>query len=104
MTARQTKHYQPGTVLNSWECEIPSHYGHWPGRCEDKPSPAYEHAVPSSRAELLIITIAETNMALWAGQVNYDKSKGLIYLGRQHGEMNILGKVAVFTKKRCFLL
>ena len=27
-------------------------------RCEDKPSPACEHAVPSSRAELLIRTIA----------------------------------------------
>ena len=76
MIGRQTKHYQPGTVLSSWECEIPSHYG--PGRCEDKPSPACEHAVPSSRAELLIRTIAETNMALWAGQVNYDKSQGLI--------------------------
>ena len=78
MIGRQTKHYQPGTVLSSWECEIPSHYGPWPGRCEDKPSPACEHAVPSSRAELLIRTIAETNMALWAGQVNYDKSQGLI--------------------------
>ena len=32
----------------------------------------------ASRAELLIRTIAETNMALWAGQVNYDKSQGLI--------------------------
>ena len=66
------------------------------------------HHLPMSMqspvVELLIITIAETNMALWAGQVNYDKSKGLIYLGRQHGEMNILGKDAVFTKKRCFLL
>ena len=76
MIGRQTKHYQPGTVLSSWEGEIPSHYG--PGRCDDKPSPACEHAVPSSRAELLIRTIAETNMALWAGQVNYDKSQGLI--------------------------
>ena len=46
MIGRQTKHYQPGTVLSSWECEIPSHYGPWPGRCEDKPSPACEHAVP----------------------------------------------------------
>ena len=78
MIGRQTKHYQPGTVLSSWECEIPSHYGPWPGWCEDKPSPACEHAVPCSRAELLIRTIAETNMALWAGQVNYDKSQGLI--------------------------
>ena len=43
-------------------------------RCEDKPSPACEHniyiyiyiyIVPTSRAELLIRTIAETNMALW---------------------------------------
>ena len=46
-------------------------------RCEDKPSPACEHAVPSSRVELLIRTIAETNMALWTfgslGQVNNDK-------------------------------
>ena len=35
-------------------------------RYEDKPSPACEHTVPISRAELLIRTIAETNMALWA--------------------------------------
>ncbi len=40
-------------------------------RCEDnnyKPSSACdcEHAVPSSRTELLIRIIAETNMALWA--------------------------------------
>ena len=65
MIGRQTRHYQPGTVLSSWESEIPSHYiiyGHSPGRCRDKPSPACEHAaVPSSRAELLIITIAKTN-------------------------------------------
>ena len=101
---RQTKHYQPGTVLSSWECEISSHYGPWPCRCEDKPSPACEHAVSSSRAELLTRKIAETNMALWAGQVNYDKSQGLIQLGRQHVDMNVLGKIAVFTKGRCFLL
>ena len=30
-------------------------------RCEDKPSPACEHAVSSSRAELLSRTIAETS-------------------------------------------
>ena len=67
MIGIQTRHYLPGTVLSSWESEIPSHYGPLPGRCEDKTSPACEHAVPStsSRAELLI-TIAETNMALWA--------------------------------------
>ena len=53
-------------------------------RCEDKPSPACENAVTSSGAELLIRTIAETNMVLWAGQVNYDKSQGLVQLGRQH--------------------
>ncbi len=47
-------------------------------RCEDKPSPACEHAVPGTRTELLIRTIAETSMALWAGQVNYDKSHWLI--------------------------
>ena len=34
-------------------------------RCEAKPSPACEHAVPTIRAELLIRTIAETNMTLW---------------------------------------
>ncbi len=73
--------------LSSWECEIPSHYGPWPGRCEDKPSPACEHAVPGTRTELIIRTIAETNMALWAGQVNYDKSHGLVELVRQHVEM-----------------
>ena len=47
---------------------------HWPlrdlqvlqqPRCEDKPSPACGHTVPNSRAELLIRTIPETNMALW---------------------------------------
>ena len=62
----QTRRYQPGTVLSSWESEIPSHHGPLPGRCEDKPSPACEHAVPNSRAELLIRKIAETNMAMWA--------------------------------------
>ena len=35
-------------------------------RSEDKPSPACEHAVPISRGQLLIRTIADTNMALWA--------------------------------------
>ena len=34
-------------------------------RCEARLSPACEHAFPSSRAEMLIRTIAETNMALW---------------------------------------
>ena len=45
-------------------------WDHWPlltftRPCEDKPSPACEHTVPSSRDELLIRTIAETNMTLW---------------------------------------
>ena len=35
-------------------------------RSEDKPSPVCEHAVPISRGQLLIRTIADTNMALWA--------------------------------------
>ena len=35
-------------------------------RYEDTPSPACEHTVPSSRAELIIRTISETNVALWA--------------------------------------
>ncbi len=53
MIGIQTRHYLPGT----WESEIPCHYGPWPGRCDDKPSPGCEHAVPSSsRAELLIRT------------------------------------------------
>ena len=65
MIWRQTGLYQPGTVLSSWESDIPnSHYGPWPNRCEDKPSPACEHAVPSSRVEQVIRTIAATNMAL----------------------------------------
>ena len=34
-------------------------------RCEAKLSPACEHAFPSSRAGMLIRTIAEKNMALW---------------------------------------
>ena len=66
MIGRQTRHYQPGTVLSSWETEISSHYGPWPDRCDDKPSPACEHAVSSTRGDLLIRTIAETNMAMWA--------------------------------------
>ena len=63
-------------------------------RCEDKPSPACEHAVPSSTADMLIRTNAETQFNM----VNYDKSHGLVKLGMQHVEMNILGKIAVFTK------
>ena len=50
-------------------------------KCEDKPSLVCEHAVPGTRTELLIRTIAETNMALWAlgrpGQL-YNKSHWLI--------------------------
>ena len=45
----------------------------WQAGCEDMPSPACEHAVPSSKAgiyninnDMLTRTIAETNMALWA--------------------------------------
>ena len=41
-------------------------------------------------------------MALWAGQVNYDKSQGLIQLGRQHVEMNVLGKIACSLKGGAF--
>ena len=65
MIGRQVRHYQPGSVLTSWESEIPSNYGQ--ARCEDKLSPACEHAVPStnSRPDLLIRTIAETNMVPW---------------------------------------
>ena len=69
-------------------------------RCEDKPSPASEHAVPSSRGDMLIRTIAETKCIM----VNYDKSHRLIILGMQHVEMKILGKIAVFTKDRCLLV
>ena len=66
MIGTQTRHCEPGTVLSSWESEITGHYGHSPGQVDHKPSPACEHAVSSSRAraELLIRTIAETNMAL----------------------------------------
>ena len=49
-------------------------------RCEDRPSPACEHAVPISRAEMLIRTIAETKFNM----VNYDKKHGLVKVGRQH--------------------
>ena len=58
-----------------------------------KPSPAREHGVPSSRAELIIRTIAETKFNI----VNYDKSHGLVKLGMQHLEMKILGKIAVIV-------
>ena len=34
-------------------------------RCANKVSPACEHRIPSSRPQLLITTIVETNMALW---------------------------------------
>ena len=65
-------------------------------RCADKLSPACEHKVPSSRAELLIRTIAETNMALWTfgtpGQLRQTP-------GRQHVEMKMLRKITVFTKE-----
>ena len=51
-------------------------------RCEDKPSPASEHAISSSRGELLTRTIAETNMALWAldrpGQLSQKSQTSLI--------------------------
>ena len=57
-------------------------------RCEYKPSPACEHAVPISRAEMLIRTHAKTQFNM----VNYDKSHGLVKLCMQHVEMNILGK------------
>ena len=79
MIGRQTRHYQPGTVLSSWESDIPGNIDLDKARYEDTPSPACEHAVPSSRAELLIRTIAETMLApcaFFAGQVNYDKSHG----------------------------
>ena len=74
MIGRQTRHYQPGTVLSSWESGIPSttmdlHQA----RCEDKPSPACEHAVPSSRAEMLIRTITETKFNM----VNYGMTKAM---------------------------
>ena len=80
MIGRQTRYYQPGTVLSSWKSDIPSHYL-GKARYEDKPSPACEHAVPSSRAELLIRTIPGDRygtVGLFAGQVNYDQSYGLV--------------------------
>ena len=59
-------------------------------RCADKLSPV-SIIVPS---ELLIRTIAATNMALWTfgrpGQLWQTP-------GRQHVEMNILGEIAMFT-------
>ena len=76
MIGRQTKHYQPGTVLSSWESEITGQYGHPPDRCEDKPSPACEDTVPTSRDELLIRTIAETNMALWQARSTMTNAMG----------------------------
>ena len=42
-------------------------------RREDKPSPACEHAVPSSRAEMLIRIIAETK----CNMVNYGMTKAM---------------------------
>ena len=57
--------------------------------------------VPSSRAELLIRTIAETNLGMWTfgmpGQLRQTP-------GRQHVEMKMLGKISVFTKEGCFLV
>ena len=86
MIVRQTRQYEPGTVLSSWESEITGHYGLSPTgpgvklRVQAKPPPACEHAVPTIRAKLLIRTTVEQ---IWhcgplAGQVNYDKSHGLV--------------------------
>ena len=81
MIGRQTKHYQPGTVLNGNLGSLTTMDLHLT-RCENKPSPACEHTVPSSssRAELLIRTIAETNMAMWSGPLagSYDQRHGLV--------------------------
>ena len=72
MIGRQTIYYQPGTVLRSVAI-MDFHQT----RCEDKPSPACEHAVPSSRAELLIRTIAETNTVdLWQARSTMTNSMG----------------------------
>ena len=64
-------------------------------RCEDKPSPAGEHAVPSSRAEMLIRTISETKInngqlcqKPWASQIRHATC----------GDEIFLGKIAMFTK------
>ena len=65
MIGRQTRHYQPGTVVHGNLRSLANMDLHQI-RCEDKPSPACEHTVPTSRAALLIRTIAEANMALWA--------------------------------------
>ena len=65
-------------------------------RCEDQPSPACEHAVPSSRAEMLIRTIAETQ----------DKS-GYISNSKIYGKMGPEKSVhykEVFTNQGCSLL
>ena len=70
MIGRQKRYYQPGTVLSLWESRSLATMDIGQARCEDKPSPASEHAVPSSRVEMLIRTIAETNCIM----VNYDKS------------------------------
>ena len=68
MILRQTRHYQPGTVLSSWESEITGHYG--PSPCTGGGGQISYHLPVSIHslavAELLIRTIAETNMALWA--------------------------------------
>ena len=82
MIGIQTRHYQSGTVFSSQESEtVATILDLCQARCEYKPSPACEHAVPGSRTELLIGTIADTNMALWAlGRPGllYDKSHWLI--------------------------
>ena len=72
MIGRQTIFYQPGTVLRS----VASMDFHQT-RCEDKPSLACEHAVPSSRAELLIRTVAETNTVdLWQARSTMTNAMG----------------------------
>ena len=59
------------------------------------------HRGPSSRPNLRIRTIAETNMGLWTCGRPCQLCQTP---GRQHVEMNILGKIAVFTKEGCFLV
>ena len=85
MIGRQARHYHSGTVVSSWESEILSTMDLGQARCEYKRSPACELGVPSSRAEMLIRTIAETKFNM----VNYGKSHGLVKLGMRHVDMNI---------------
>ena len=74
-------------------------------RCADKLSPACEHTLPSSRAEMVIATIAETNVDLWQARSTMTKATCVSSLIRkaEYGDEH-LWETWMFTKEGCFLV